>query len=208
MVAANVPLCGSGRCCATAACRAPRSTRASIVEQLRPLAAPWPGGASDERARAARRGVPAGCAARSAYKLERHGRLLPQLVAYLEAAGVEHDHAASWRSRGRGCPRGRIRATGRRGCRSRAGSPPTCRRSTRRPRSRRPGVFAGRYQRPTPYLWSQQDIDRLLDAARALRPPLKAASYEALFGLLAGHRHARRRGDRAGARRRRPRRPA
>ncbi|MGH2761563.1 MAG: tyrosine-type recombinase/integrase [Thermoleophilaceae bacterium] len=47
------------------------------------------------------------------------------------------------------------------------------------------GVFAIRYQRPTPYLWSQRDIYRLLAAARALRPPLKAVSYEALFGLLA-----------------------
>jgi integrase/recombinase XerD len=47
------------------------------------------------------------------------------------------------------------------------------------------GVFAVRYQRPIPYLWSQQDICRLLEAARTLRPPLKAASYEALFGLLA-----------------------
>ena len=46
-------------------------------------------------------------------------------------------------------------------------------------------VFAVRYQRPAPYLWSQQDICRLLEAARTLRPPLKAASYEALFGLLA-----------------------
>ena len=47
------------------------------------------------------------------------------------------------------------------------------------------GVFAVRYQRQTPYLWSQQDISRLLDATGALRPALKAASYEALFGLLA-----------------------
>jgi integrase len=47
------------------------------------------------------------------------------------------------------------------------------------------GVFGGHYQRPVPYLWSQRDIARLLDAARALRPPLKAATCEALFGLLA-----------------------
>ena len=47
------------------------------------------------------------------------------------------------------------------------------------------GVFAVRYQRPAPYLWSREDVNRLLDAARELRPPLKAASYEALFGLLA-----------------------
>jgi integrase/recombinase XerD len=49
------------------------------------------------------------------------------------------------------------------------------------------GVFAVRYQRPTPYLWSHQDIRRLLDGARGLRPALKAASYEALFGY-AGER--------------------
>jgi integrase len=42
-----------------------------------------------------------------------------------------------------------------------------------------------RYQRATPYLWSSNDICQLLDASRMLRPPLKAASYEALFGLLA-----------------------
>jgi integrase len=47
------------------------------------------------------------------------------------------------------------------------------------------GAFGGHYQRPAPYLWSQRDIARLLDAARALRPPLKAATCEALFGLLA-----------------------
>jgi integrase len=46
-------------------------------------------------------------------------------------------------------------------------------------------VFAVRYQRPTPYLWSGEDISRLLDATGGLRPPLKAASYRALFGLLA-----------------------
>jgi integrase len=46
-------------------------------------------------------------------------------------------------------------------------------------------VFAVRYQRPTPYLWSGEDIGRLLEAARELRPPLKAASYQTLFGLLA-----------------------
>ncbi len=46
-------------------------------------------------------------------------------------------------------------------------------------------MCAVRYQRPTPYLWSDQDIRRVCEAARALHPPLKAASYESLFGLLA-----------------------
>jgi integrase len=48
-----------------------------------------------------------------------------------------------------------------------------------------PDVFPVRRQRATPYLFSQQDIRRLLAEARRLRHPMRAASYEALFGLLA-----------------------
>jgi integrase/recombinase XerD len=48
-----------------------------------------------------------------------------------------------------------------------------------------PDVFPIRRQRATPYLFSQQDIGRLLAEARRLRNPMRAASYEALFGLLA-----------------------
>jgi integrase/recombinase XerD len=48
-----------------------------------------------------------------------------------------------------------------------------------------PDVFPTRRQRATPYLFSQQDICRLLEEARRLRNPMRAASYEALFGLLA-----------------------
>jgi integrase/recombinase XerD len=40
--------------------------------------------------------------------------------------------------------------------------------------------------RPTPYLWSPPtDVARLLRATGQLRPPLRAATYEALFGLIA-----------------------
>ena len=117
-------------------------------------------------------------------KLERHGRLLPQLVAYLEAAGertITRELAIAW-------------------ARLPAGAHPqhwAARLSVARgfatylhtidPQAEIPpaGVFAVRYQRATPYLWSSNDICRLLDASRMLRPPLKAASYEALFGLLA-----------------------
>jgi len=117
-------------------------------------------------------------------KLERHGRLLPDLVAYVEAAGsstVTRELAISW-------------------ARSPAGAHPqwwAARLSIARgfaaylrtidPETEIPpaGVFAVHYQRPAPYLWSREDINRLLDAARQLGPPLKAASYEALFGLLA-----------------------
>lgn len=117
-------------------------------------------------------------------KLERAGRLLPQLVGYLEAAQastVTRELAISW-------------------AKLPAGAHPqywAARLSIARgfaiylqtidPRTEIPpaGVFAVRYQRQTPYLWSRKDISRLLEAARAMHPPLKAASYEALFGLLA-----------------------
>jgi integrase/recombinase XerD len=48
-----------------------------------------------------------------------------------------------------------------------------------------PGVFPARRMRRTPYLWSKSDIARVLEAARALRPALRAATHETLFGLLA-----------------------
>ena len=39
--------------------------------------------------------------------------------------------------------------------------------------------------RPTPYLYSEADLDRLLGAARELPLPLKAATHATLIGLLA-----------------------
>jgi integrase/recombinase XerD len=47
------------------------------------------------------------------------------------------------------------------------------------------GVLAVPRQRPTPYVYSPDEIAQVLHRARLLRPPLRAASYEALFGLLA-----------------------
>jgi integrase/recombinase XerD len=117
-------------------------------------------------------------------KLERHGRLLPHLVAYLEAAGastVTRELAISWaRSPADAHPQWwAARLSIARGF---AAYLQTIDPATEIPPA---GVFAVRYQRPTPYLWTQRDIALLLQAARELRPPLKAASYEALFGLLA-----------------------
>jgi integrase len=117
-------------------------------------------------------------------KLERHGRLLPQLVAYLEAAGsstVTRELAISW-ARLPVTAHPRHWAARLSIARGFAAYLQTIDPATEVPPV---GVFAVRYQRPAPYLWSQQDISRLLDAARALSPALKAASYEALFGLLA-----------------------
>jgi integrase/recombinase XerD len=118
------------------------------------------------------------------FKLERAGRVLPQLVTYLEAAGAatvtsdlaitwarlpEHAQPNHWAQR-LAIARGFARYL-------QAIDP-----ATQVPPS---GVFPTRRHRPTPYLWSQRDVCRLLESARALRPPLRAATYETLFGLLA-----------------------
>ena len=118
------------------------------------------------------------------FKLERAGCLLPKLIAYLEAAGavtVTSDLAVAWaRLPERAQPnhwaqrlavaRGFARYL-----------------QTLDPETQIPpaGVFPTRRHRPTPYLWSQHDVCRLLEGARGLRPPLRAATHEALFGLLA-----------------------
>jgi integrase len=117
------------------------------------------------------------------FKLERHGQILPQLAAYLEAAGastVTCELAIAWaRLPARAHPRhwaARLAVA-----RGFAAYLQTIDPATEVPPA---DVFAVRYQRPAPYLWSDADIRRLLEATRALRPSLKAASYEALFGLL------------------------
>jgi len=118
------------------------------------------------------------------FKLERAGRVLPQLVGYLEAAGAatvttnlaiawarlpEHARPNHWAQR-LAIARGFARYL-----------------HTIDPATEVPpaGVFPARRHRRTPYLWSEGDVARLLEGARALRPALRAATHEALFGLLA-----------------------
>ena len=118
------------------------------------------------------------------FKLERAGHLLPQLVAYLEAAGaatVTSELAIAWaRLPGHTQPNhwAQRLAVARGFARYLRALDP----ATEVPPA---GVFPTRRHRPTPFLWSQRDICRLLQGARALRPALRAATYEALFGLLA-----------------------
>lgn len=118
------------------------------------------------------------------YKLERHGMLLPKLVAHLEAAGVTtltSSLAIEWArlpERARPSHWAARLAVARGFARYLTAIDP----ATEVPP---PGVFPARRHRPTPYLWSQEEICRLLDRARELRSPLRAATHEALFGLLA-----------------------
>jgi integrase/recombinase XerD len=118
------------------------------------------------------------------FKLERAGLILPQLVAYLEAAGastVTRELAIAWAQLPAGA-RPQHWAARLAIARGFAAYLQTIDPTAEVPPA---GVFAVRYQRPTPYLWSEVDIRQLLEAAGELTPPLKAASYEALFGLLA-----------------------
>ena len=118
------------------------------------------------------------------FKLERAGRLLPQLAAYLEAAGattVTSELAIAWaRLPGQARPNhwAQRLAVARGFARYLQTIDPATEVAPA-------GVFPARRHRPSPYLWSERDLCRLLEAARALRPPLRAATHEALFGLLA-----------------------
>jgi integrase len=118
------------------------------------------------------------------FKLERDGRLLGQLVGYLDAAGattLTSELAIGWARLPVGV---HSNQWAKRLCVARgfAGYLQTIDPTTEIPP---PDVFPYRRRRATPYLFSQQDICRLLAEARRLRHPLRAASYEALFGLLA-----------------------
>lgn len=48
-----------------------------------------------------------------------------------------------------------------------------------------PGLLPSRTHRAVPYLYSDADIAALMGAARELRSPLRAATFETLIGLLA-----------------------
>jgi len=116
------------------------------------------------------------------FKLAWPGHVLPQFVTWLEATGSETittEAAITWTrlstsahpitlSHRLGAVRGFARYL--RTIDPATQVPPT-------------GLF-GKQQRPVPYIYSSEEIEHLLQAARQLHPPLRAATYEALFGLL------------------------
>ena len=118
------------------------------------------------------------------YELERHGRLLPQFIEFLEAQEATVISTA-WRWRGRPSQRTPVSAGGASALRSCAASPGTCRHPIPARRSPPPTCCQPSRQRAVPYLYSEAEIERLMAAARTIRTPLRAATYETLIGLLA-----------------------
>jgi integrase/recombinase XerD len=118
------------------------------------------------------------------FKLREDERLLGQLVGYLDAAGartVTSELAIGWARLPVGVHPNQW-AKRLRIARGFAAYLQTIDPTAEIPP---PDVFPVRRQRATPYLFSEQDIRRLLAEARRSRNPMRAASYEALFGLLA-----------------------
>jgi integrase len=118
------------------------------------------------------------------FKLEREGRWLHQFAAYLQAAGqstLTSAAALAWAGQPASAhsnqPANRLGVVRRFALYLNTVDPAT--------EVPLPGGFPRRRHRPTPYLWSTAEIVQLLDGARALRKPLRAATHETLFGLLA-----------------------
>lgn len=118
------------------------------------------------------------------FKLEREGQWLHQFATYLQAAGEEKlTSAAALAWAGQPAPALSNKPAARLGVVRRfAIYLHTIDPATQIPP---PGVFPYHRRRPTPYLWSRDEIARLLDGAKAMTNPLRAATHEALFGLLA-----------------------
>ena len=118
------------------------------------------------------------------FELKTQGRLLESYVRFMERAGAEHIttelalawaklpvHARphTWRQR-LGTVRGFARYM-----------------ATIDPLSEVPSkdLLPARGARVAPYLYSPAEIAALMDAARMLTPPMRAATYETLIGLMA-----------------------
>jgi integrase/recombinase XerD len=121
---------------------------------------------------------------RLGFEMPQDGRLLEGFVEFLERAGAErittelalawarmpvHAHPHYWRQR-LGVARGFARHL-----------------ATIDPSSEVPSkdLLPATRQRVAPHIYSPPEIAALIDAARGLRPPLRAARHETLIGLLA-----------------------
>ncbi|MBA3396164.1 MAG: tyrosine-type recombinase/integrase [Deltaproteobacteria bacterium] len=118
------------------------------------------------------------------YKLDRAGRLLPGFVTFLDessAAFITTQLALTWATQaGRGGPPWFATRLG-------LVRPFAKYVSALDPRTEIPSVdlLPGRRRRGTPYVYSEEDVQALLTAARSLRSPFIASTYTTLLGLLA-----------------------
>lgn len=117
------------------------------------------------------------------FKLEAHGRMLPQFARFLEqrqASVITTSLALEWATQPPGSTvwwhqRLAIVAGFARylhGSDARHEVPPS-------------DLLPAKFRRAIPYLYSDAEIAALMAAARGIRSPLKAATYETLIGLLA-----------------------
>jgi integrase/recombinase XerD len=117
------------------------------------------------------------------YQLKEHGRLLSQFLDYLEEqeasvittslalawATQPADASAVWWHQRLAIVRGFARHL-----------------HALDPRNEVPAedLLPAKFRRAVPYLYSEAAIERLMQAARTIRSPLRAATYETLIGLL------------------------
>jgi integrase/recombinase XerD len=119
------------------------------------------------------------------FKLTFPGQVLPHFADYLDAAGastVTTELAITWASLPHGTVQPIMLAHRLGAVRGFARWLATIDPTTEVPPA---GIWPSTAPRPVPYLWSAADIAALLAAARALPSPLRAATHETLFGLLA-----------------------
>jgi integrase/recombinase XerD len=117
------------------------------------------------------------------FKLERVGKLLPGFITYLDQSGsdtITTELALAWAQQplgGRAWWNIRLKAV--RGFARYVQSLD--------PRTEVPlaDLLPAPPSRAIPFLYSESDVARLMEAAKALVSPLKAATYETLVGLLA-----------------------
>jgi integrase/recombinase XerD len=118
------------------------------------------------------------------FKLRGEGQMLVQLAGYLERAGAQHlttELALRWAQLPQNvAPISWAHRLG--AARGFAVYLKTIDPATEIPPR---GLLPATAPRPTPYLWSPTDVARLVQATGQLRPPLRAATHEALFGLIA-----------------------
>jgi integrase len=116
------------------------------------------------------------------YKLAAHHRLLPQFVEFLERRHqtvITTDLALEWASQPAGSVvwwHQRLAVV--------AGFARYLRASDSRHEVPPVDLLPAKFRRAIPYLYSESDVAALMGAARGIRSPLKAATYETLVGLL------------------------